>query len=408
MGWIDNINEQMTITTGDGKQYTPEWLDAQITMEFNISQFNFINIPGTKVDRRQPLGNKYNLRVFFQGDNHLEVAEAFRISAGDPRAWNISHPFYGKITVQPLGLSFDFTKYNVSEITGSVMETITDENPKTSIDPTLKISADKDDLDVAVSEAFSNSIIPDSTDKNQLASAQSSYYTEASKQITGTDAEKFLNLYNAAQSAIIEATAEPFNAITKIQEFINFPPGLLYTTTQNRITMLENQFVNLNLSVADIITRNQKIVYEANAGVLIANMAIASITPQPGNYGTRNQVISAINTIIANYNLYISLLDSLQTANNGGPTSYIPDAQSITKLNDLINYTVANLFQIAISTKQERSIFIEDDSNIILLTHRFYGLDADDANIEQFILNNGIGLTEMYQIKKGRKIIYYV
>jgi len=73
-----------------------------------------------------------------------------------------------------------------------------------------------------------------------------------------------------------------------------------------------------------------------------------------------------------------------------------------------MNFTLSNLFAIALNAKQERSIVLEEDNNLVNLTHRFYGLDAADENIDEFILNNNIGISEHLLIKKGRILRYYV
>jgi len=52
-------------------------------------------------------------------------------------------------------------------------------------------------------------------------------------------------------------------------------------------------------------------------------------------------------------------------------------------------------------------LFLEKDSNLIVLTHRFLGL-ASDENLEIFKRINKIGLSETYRIKKGRLITYYI
>jgi hypothetical protein len=77
-------------------------------------------------------------------------------------------------------------------------------------------------------------------------------------------------------------------------------------------------------------------------------------------------------------------------------------------LTNLINFTLSNLFNIALGAKQERFVFLETDSNVILLAHRFYGLVPDDSTIDELIEQNEIGLTEILNIKAGRKIIYFI
>ena len=80
----------------------------------------------------------------------------------------------------------------------------------------------------------------------------------------------------------------------------------------------------------------------------------------------------------------------------------------MSQLTGVVNYAISQLFIIALGAQQERIILLGEDSNVINLTHRFYGLDSEDLNIDKFMRNNDIGISEMLQIEKGRKIKYYV
>jgi len=349
MSWIEQIKDNLIITTGDGKLYQPDWMNASLALEFNITEFNFPNVAGTLVDRRQPLGRKYNLHIFFQGDNHLDISTAFMDSANDPRAWDLSHPMYGKITVQPSSLSVNRDAMNITEITGTVMETITTDNPKTSVVPADKIFADKQALDGVAAAEFANSTANlQPTSINTITANNAAYQAQAAKEVTDKqESETLLNLYNEAQSAMVQASAYPLIAIQKTQAFINYPPSLLSNPVTTRLQLLNDQLDNLNASVENIITKNDKVIYETTGASFLSNMALASGFPQPGNYGNRNQVLSVISTILTAYNAFMAYLDSLQTANAGSPTSYIPSADTITGLSGLMNYTISNLFNIA-------------------------------------------------------------
>ena len=130
MSWLEKVETEMIITTGDGQPYAPDYMNAVKSVEYNVAEFNFPGIAGTFVDRRLPKGRKFNLELYFQGDDHLDVAEAFEASANDSRAWEIEHPFYGLVIVQPTSLQFDNSKQNLSKITGTVIETILEDAPR--------------------------------------------------------------------------------------------------------------------------------------------------------------------------------------------------------------------------------------------------------------------------------------
>jgi hypothetical protein len=69
--------------------------------------------------------------------------------------------------------------------------------------------------------------------------------------------------------------------------------------------------------------------------------------------------------------------------------------------------TVSNLFDLAFDAQQERVVYLPKDSNLVLLTHKYMGL-ANDENMQRFREINNIKLKELFRIKKGRKIKYYV
>lgn len=406
MSWIEQINSDFIITTGDGKEFEPQWMNASIRTEFNVAQFEFPEIPGTLVKRSMPKGARYNLEIFFQGEDNLDVSKNFRISSNDPRAWRISHPIYGTLIVQPLGLAFDDTKHNVSKITGSIIETIVEDSPQGTVDPIDKITEDKEDLDIIFEESFANDIIPSTTDKNTLSTNLNIMY-DAGKVFAGDASEEYFNSFNTAEAAILDATAEPLVAIRAINAVIS-APGLFEESIKNRIALFADQFNRLSTSINTITEPSKKKIYESNVGIVVSTMALAVANPIEGDYANRPEVISRIEEILAVYNEYIENLDVLQTDNGGSPDSYIPDAGSIIALNDLINFAISNLFDIALNTRQERSILLEKDSNVILITHRIYGLDIDDTLIDQLINNNNIGINELLQLKKGREILYYI
>jgi len=165
----------------------------------------------------------------------------------------------------------------------------------------------------------------------------------------------------------------------------------------------------LRESIAGALSPSLKMIYESNGGALLASMALTTVTNVgSGDYGNRNTVLSIAAQILAAHNAFIADLDTLQTLNGGSPTSYIPNAVPLRSLNLLINYTIANLFAIAANAKQERTTVLTEDTNIIKVAHALYGLLPDDSTIDLLIESNKIGENELLQLKKERKIIYYV
>lgn len=408
MSWIEKIKTDLIITTGDAKEYKPQWLNATKSVDFNITEFDFVNVQGSLVDRREPKARKFNLELYFQGEDCLDTSAAFELSANDKRAWRVSHPFYGSIICHPASLLFDNTKLNVTKITGTIIETITDDKPKSNISPVDKIAEDKQALDDVCAEVFAATVTPEASDVSSMIDSTQQTYDEGALVARGDDAQNYFNLFNTANAAILNATAQPLAAIRALQAVIN-APAVFADNVQNRFNLLQDQFEALRNQLTNIYSPNEKRIYQAQGSAMVSSMALAAATPQTASeYGNMQAALDVAETLLNNYNQFLEDLDGLQTDNGGLPESYIPDPEPLIGLNDLISFTVSNLFDIALEAKQERAIILEEDSNAILLTHRFYGLDAADELLDYFIATNQIGLNELLQIRKGRKIFYYV
>lgn len=420
MSWVEKITTQFIITCGEGSSFNPLWLNATKKIEYNVAEFDFPNLSGTLVSRGRPRGTKYGLEIFFQGDDHLDVSKSFETASADSRPWVISHPFYGSLTVQPTGLNIDNSEYNVTKITCTVIETITEDNPKTAIDPIENIALIKVQADELTLASFD--AIPSAADKNSMTATNNKVYTDGKKITTlAEESESYFNAFNTANAAVLRATSEPLAAMRLIQSLIN-APALFKNSVKTRVNTLYSQFISLNDSIVGATLRPTKKIYEANSVAALSSMALAAANPLEGDYQNRTDVLDIVDKLVAvqydivsntlipigAYPIFLASLDALQTPNGGDPNSYVPDADTLRALNDIINYTVSSLFTIALGAKQERTFYCDEDTNILLLTHRFYGMDQEDENVNKMIQNNNIGLSEYFQLRKGRKIIYYV
>lgn len=404
MSWIERIEKDMIITLGDGREFRPKWLNASKSLEFNISEFEFPDVPGTLVKRAQPKGRKYNLNIFFQGEDHLDTTAAFEQSSYDPRPWQISHPFYGRLTVQPVTITIDNTQYNVSEIIIEIIETITEDNPKTTINPPDEIARKKLALDENIGESFSTDIQPTAIGISAMQSVNKSLF-ESSRYKIDTGIDEYFNKFNEANTFILTATEGALSAMSSLQAVIN-APGLLINSLKDRINTFSEQADKL-LKLINPSSRETSRIYESLGATNLSGMLQASLS-EPSVLSTRNEVLSTVEEVLSKYNEFIENLDDLQSDDNGSVESFIPDVQIQMALNNMVVFTVSELFKIALNSRQERKVFVEEDTNLVLLTHRFYGLKADDSTIEEMMTINNIGLSEILQINKGREIVYYV
>ena len=289
---------------------------------------------------------------------------------------------------------------NVSKFNVSVIETISELYPQYVKIIEDEINTGLDTTNEAQAQAYDES---GELDKVELAQDVSYLDTTLSKIIkTGDELKEFKSLVFDAVIEITNVTSTGLSIMRTIQAVINYPATIQQT--------VEARFNALQESLTGIINSfdGNKNQFEAVAGSLVSSMMLASTTNITDDYEIRKNVIDQQDNLIVEYNRYIEFLDGLQTDRADSDDSYIPNHTSMNELSSLFGLTIANLFDIAFESKQEREYIIDKDSNIINLTHRFYGLDDQDENIDLFIKTNDIGLNEIINIKKGRKILYYV
>ena len=410
MSWIDRIKTDLTITTGDGKTYTPNWINASKNIEYNIATFEFKGTPGTLVYRGLPIGTRYQLTLFFQGPDHIDLANEFLASAADSRPWNISHPYYDTILVQPASLTVDNSEHNVSSVSGLVIETMPAiEATVSNVSAVDKIVEEKEEADVLLNQTFSSEVPSiNAADTSAISKNIGDIFNTVSKKITdSTWKDAYYNALNKANAALNNPIYDTITTMQAVRDFTTMPYQFSDSLV-NRLNMFGSQFSILSSTVSMLFTRSSKKIYENNAGISITGMLLSAVTNIGSSYVNAIDVLSTIDSLVSYFNQYMADLDYMQSANGGSPDSYIPDGDAVTAISQLLTTTLSALLNIAAGGKQQRTSYLSESSNAILVAHALYGYTGDDSIIDKVITDSGIGLNEMLTLRKGRKITYYV
>ena len=389
MSWKDNINDKINITTGDGKIYNLNYKLASRRVDFNVSEFNFPNIDGTLVNRQNIKGYKHELILFFQGKNHRQDFLDFEESSKDKRRWELIHPTYGVVLAQPISLLDNPTGISNTTVTISLIETIEDEYPNTTQSPIDQLNIDIENGNESLVDNFTAELSPKDTAK-MVNTINELYDSGASSVQAGENSFKYLELFNQSKTSI-----------SKLVEFLGYP-AKFNSNIGYKLSLFKNQFKKLNRVFNSVV---DKLTFELYGNAIVTAMIDTAVN---GTYNNSNEVVDVIQIVTTLYNDFILELDNIQTSNGAELDSFIPNYTYTSNLSQLINSSISQLFLIALSSKQERKVILDADSNVILLTHRFYGIDKNNSTIEDFISQNNIGNSELLKIKKGREVIYYV
>jgi len=404
MAWKDNLeNIKFTIKTGDGSVYYPLWRDSVKSTKLNFAKYDFINVRGSFIDRKESESGSFPLNFYFTGEDNLEQAKAFENSAKDKRLWNVTHPFYGTLSGHPTNIERNDNSFGNTEINVLFWESIADDYPEDSDSIPDEVEDRVVRLNSLGIQNYVSKAQPQTGDINDL---KSSIEISAAR----FEPDKFsFNDYRALKNKALGdlnlLIQETLVAISTAQLVLSEPANF-ERNIRNKIDSVKSAYDEVK-STINQENRQSKYYFESQAATLIANLAKSSVNPLLDDYILRSDIESVNSELFGLYNDYLATIDANQIPLENINDEYSPDIDLQSSLIDLVTYTSQSLFVLSFDARQERSVILEKDSNLIVLTHRFLGL-ASDENLEIFKRINKIGLSEIYRIKKGRLITYYI
>jgi hypothetical protein len=400
MNWLQRLSStELEIITGDGKSFKPLWKNARKNVKYNAEGFDFIDINGTYVERKKQSGNQFPIEIYFHGEDCIEEATRFEYSARDPRPWTIKHPFYDALLVQPLNLEFDNTSYNTSKITGVLWETINWKYPQEKLNVKIAVLQIKSDLDLRTEDVFANKMTVENPDTTEALGVSVDILDKNYEILTDIleDIEVLKDLVRKASGAVQGILDDTAYYMRQMINLVNWP-FLIEQTINFKIQKVIESFNQLkDLFIDDEENEEKYVLFESLSTTLVSEACQISTAPGDSDYNTRQEVLNTIDSLADFWASIVSTYDDI---------SFEPDADMYFQTDNLVNNTLANLYEIAFNAKQERSIFLEKDDNIINLAHRFFG--PGDDKLDAFVDQNNISLNEMTQVSKGRNIIWFV
>lgn len=411
MSWIDNVeNTIFTISTGDGKTYTPDLpINYETTKEFNTATFEFIEVPGALITRKLQRARKFPLVFYFQGENNIDVANAFDISSNDPRAWVVRHPQYGDITGQPISIGRNDTKLNATEITVDFWETIVTKFPQATIAANTLITLPKlvTNFQTISPVNYVSKVDLKPKDVTSITNLAGDITALVTKGMDTVNAASFIADVNQMMNAINNMILAPADAIMAIHQVCLFPANLALSV-QLRVEMIGAIYNSIATLLSNQPTVNNKAFFESIAGIMVCTMANTITNPLDSDYVTRDQVAVQQTNMTNLYADYLATLDASYQEINIVGSAFSASQESQNALQDVVLNTLTNLYTLAFGAKQERYVTLLKDGQLIPLAHKYMsGIDQADANIETFRTINNFKNNYLFLIPAGTQIKYY-
>jgi hypothetical protein len=406
MSWQDDLkNIPFEITTGDNKVWHPLLIpNYEKDVEYNGTQYDFIGRVGSLFARRLPRGRSYPLEFAFKGENNIKVANAFEMSARNTNSWNIVHPFYGKLLVQPLSLKAVSSGLDCTIIQCQVVETIVANPPNETPAKADKVEQDRQNAKDAALIALTplTGTIPVKNTQYALKVTQNIATRVSTLSKLESEYKSYQTYYKNALNELNNATGITSGYLTYMQKLITLP-STVASDIGTRFALLEDtaEYLIENLTGIATVGYFEKLFYNLMGQTVICAMSTAVTTQNDGDFLTKSDVVLYVEKLKESYETYLENLYNLEDLN------FTPDHDMMFATHTLVCETVAYLYQIMFSAKQERIYYPPRDTNLIVLAHRLYGIASED-NISTLKTTNKIGLSEILNIKKDRPIKYYV
>ncbi|MBP1638985.1 MAG: hypothetical protein H6Q17_568 [Bacteroidetes bacterium] len=417
MSWQDRLNNiAFSITMGKGKMargrerakpmtfYPKLIVNYQENVEYNGTEYDFVGIPGSLFLRKLPKGRSIPLEFAFVGKDNDKEANGFEYQAAIPAEWTVTHPFYGKFHCQPLSLSMDNSGLDSTVIKITVIETNFNATSKSSNFPKAQTRL-KENIELISARSLAvGASTPMNAKELEQATSMTKKIGTLSEAVLKTSSElkTYKSFLSNALNAIDGATALTTGYLTYIRSLINLP-ATVSGDIKSRINCIEGIFSSLVSDVSGTVKLSyfQKLFFNLLGVNCISAISTALQTQNTGDLQTRVEITFYLNKLKSDYATFLSTLYSTET------TSFTPDHDLMFDLNSTVQLTQFYLYSVLMSAKQERTYYPSSDTNLLLLAHRLYGSASED-NMSQIKSTNKIGLSEILNIKKGRKIIYYV
>lgn len=410
MSWKDKLeNNKFAIQTGDSKVFYPLWKNAAKVKEFNITAFDFIDVEGTYVDRRKPKSAKYDILIYFQGDNCMNEADDFEKSADDSRYWVINHPIYGTLKGQPISISRNDSTINIVELSIEFWDSIINQyvEERTSIKD--EISDKKDQMEIASANNFDLKTNPTPANQNKVREFIKSMDSEYKKFLDDSNYNDYQKTLSQCRDSVDNIIIDSRTLILDVSRTIDSIKDMPNVNVFQKIGAISNLFNQLLREFSfESITDFNRYYFESAGASLISTMCLVGLNPNKNDFISRSDVQKILSVLDSSYLQYIEKLNLFELGKNNRNNNYDSNFAVQSNLNLITKKTLYDLFAISFSFKQERVVELGADSNLILLTHKYMGLDSKDENLELFRQINSIRNESLFIVKKGAKIKYLV
>jgi hypothetical protein len=412
MAWDDRLIPAVYISPS-GIPFTFLYENVSVETDKKTATFVFPEINGAFIQDLGRAGRRFPLVLFFSGEDHDIISDAFRAAVEEKGIGTLIHPRYGIKQVVPTGTITQrddlVTGANQTAFSITFSETLTGLTFPSSIENVItQMKTAYAVFQQATSLQFADDIILNTA--NEIVSIQEKF-----------DLQRFV-IEDVFQN-IIKVSEDVFTAFQtvnnslkeNISEIADFPDivgsqliTLMRIPTQTDITINEKIDLYNGIINTELQTNYSKLQYanEPNNLFVSATLQVYSALQAScesvliGEIKTRQEAIVLSEKILDSF-------DSIQTwvDDNIRNLESIDTGQSYSSLIEAVTITIVYLIDLAFELPSEKFLILDEERNIIELVSELY---QDLDQLDFFITSNNLTCDEIEILPQGKEVVYYV
>lgn len=429
--WQDRIREA-SYTSPKGTKILFEYEDVGREFELRGTAFDYPGVNNSYVQQNGFGSRRYPLRVFFSGPDHDRIATAFEAALSEPGVGTLEHPLYGKLDVVPFGTVTrnDNLKSaaNQSVIEVTFWTTLGVVYPSAGVSGQNEILAAIAGFDVEAAQQFEDAT--DLVGAVKAASAKaairkflrdvSGALQAASDAVLSVNRE-FRDIQSLVNQGLDVAIGKPLLLAQQIGNLIKAPARALaglqsrlegYKDLADRIFgSPQGNPARALAAGAGIANRNGKVTNDFCIADLFALNAVAgSVLSVVGDaesetlpFNTKPQALAAADAIEAQLAAATAWRDEGFRALE--ETGHQDSGQAQAALQHAVAVALGHLVQVSFTLVPERRVVLDRPRTVVDLCAELYG--TVDSRLDFLIQTNDLTGSEIFELPRGRAVVYY-
>ena len=413
MAWTDRIRAA-AYTSPSGSRYTFLYDDVHKEFDRKTSSYNFADADGTYVQDLGRTGRRLPMRFIFSGENYDVDANNFELALAESGVAILEHPMYGTINVVPFGsvkrtdrLKSGSNQANIDVV---LWETIGVIYPTPQGDAAAAVAEAITDFGSIGADSFKNamslgSIVEQALAKNPVAQGLQAFKSGLQKVADAqADTQRALDaVFNSINDSLDTLIGDPLTLAFQTSIMIGTPARSLalitdklkaYADLARSIFGKKDAVREPSLDTSSENNYNIDYLFATNA---VVGMALSSINNQ---FETKTGALSAADEILTVFNE----LKDWQDANLES-LEVIDTGETYQALQKVVALVSGFLVEISFTLLQEKRIVLDRDRGLVELVGELYG--EVDPKLDFFINSNNLTGDEIFELPRGREIVYY-